>query len=223
LRNFSKKFPAREQVLANQAPGEEDMSLGEFISWFVGKEFIDLTVSAVMHGIYAADIYKLSARETLADKTNLFEAYAEGDLTNMVDVFRDGVLEMYPDGPEGTYNPNSLPFFKTLVENDRFGIPSADFKVLAGQILDVDDPNWGNFRPIGVGSMRPGGKYLNDMARRSAFMTLEGGLETLVERVAEMLRMSGVNVLLNSRVSGLVSENGKVGVSIFYSRLYVTN
>jgi protoporphyrinogen oxidase len=209
---FFSQFPDRDSVFQNQRPGEEDVSLGEFMSWIVGKDFVDQTMSGVIHGIYGADIYALSAREVFADKANLVDLYANGYIKGVKDAWFGRGVEMYPDGPSGVYAPPGEPFFKTLVENDRIGIPSADFKVLAGQILDSADSNWGQFRPLGPGVPRPGGSYLNDMARRSAFASIEGGLQTLVDRLARVLSMSGVNIQINSPVTGLEPAKGKVTV-----------
>ncbi|KAI5303765.1 oxygen-dependent protoporphyrinogen oxidase [Ascosphaera pollenicola] len=42
-----------------------DQSLGEYLEGEFGKNFVDDLASAVIHGIYAADIYKLDARKVL--------------------------------------------------------------------------------------------------------------------------------------------------------------
>ncbi|KAJ9614184.1 oxygen-dependent protoporphyrinogen oxidase [Cladophialophora chaetospira] len=57
LRSFTKEpwVPIRDE-------GVKDESLGHFISRRFGKENADNLLSAVYHGIYAGDIYKLSAR-----------------------------------------------------------------------------------------------------------------------------------------------------------------
>lgn len=55
-----------ELTTAKRPEGLEDESIGSFISRRFGSSLADNVVSAIFHGIYAGDIYKLSARSILA-------------------------------------------------------------------------------------------------------------------------------------------------------------
>lgn len=58
-----------------RSPGLQDESIGSFISRRFGSALADNVVSAVFHGIYAGDIYKLSARTILAGAWQLETRY----------------------------------------------------------------------------------------------------------------------------------------------------
>ena len=65
----------------------EDESIGSFISRHFGQPLADNIVSAVFHGIYAGDIYKLSARALLPRLWHMEERYGSvvlGALEGMV-------------------------------------------------------------------------------------------------------------------------------------------
>ena len=55
----------REPFVPSRGENVKDESVGIFLSRRLGKSFADNLVSAVYHGIYAGDIYKLSARTLL--------------------------------------------------------------------------------------------------------------------------------------------------------------
>jgi len=65
---FDGAIPAAlTEVTKPQRPeGLHDESIGSFISRRFGSKLADNVVSAIFHGIYAGDIYKLSARTILA-------------------------------------------------------------------------------------------------------------------------------------------------------------
>lgn len=57
---------ALSELMARQRPPDvQDESVGSFISRRFGSRLADNVVSAIFHGIYAGDIYKLSARSIL--------------------------------------------------------------------------------------------------------------------------------------------------------------
>ncbi|KIX04016.1 protoporphyrinogen oxidase [Rhinocladiella mackenziei CBS 650.93] len=54
-----------ERFVAQRNPKVRDESVGDFLQRRVGKSLTDNIVSSIFHGIYAGDIYKLSARTLL--------------------------------------------------------------------------------------------------------------------------------------------------------------
>lgn len=65
---FKGAFPAmlREPLIGRRSETLMDESIGSFISRRFGVSLADNLVSAICHGIYAGDIYKLSARSILS-------------------------------------------------------------------------------------------------------------------------------------------------------------
>lgn len=66
----------RELTVDGRPKGLEDESIGSFISRRFGPGLADNVVSAIFHGIYAGDIYKLSARSILAGLWQLESKFA---------------------------------------------------------------------------------------------------------------------------------------------------
>ncbi|KAI5284810.1 oxygen-dependent protoporphyrinogen oxidase, partial [Ascosphaera aggregata] len=58
-------YGAAEAFSMSTKSRAEDQSLGEYLENQFGKDFVNDFASAIIHGIYAADIYKLDARKVL--------------------------------------------------------------------------------------------------------------------------------------------------------------
>ncbi|MCJ1474141.1 hypothetical protein MMC13_002799 [Lambiella insularis] len=69
-----------------------DESVGDFLSRRVGSSVADNIVSAVIHGIYAGDIYQLSARSILGKLYQLEDSYGSLILGNILEASRDDPL-----------------------------------------------------------------------------------------------------------------------------------
>lgn len=66
----------REISISQRPDSLHDESIGSFISRRFGSNLADNVVSAVFHGIYAGDIYKLSARTILAGPWQMESRYS---------------------------------------------------------------------------------------------------------------------------------------------------
>ncbi|KAI9835291.1 MAG: hypothetical protein M1819_002435 [Sarea resinae] len=84
----------RDQVPVEPGKGvQTDESIGSFISRRLNKSMADNLVSAVMHGIYAGDIYQLSAKSILPTQWHLEKRY--GSITmGMMQAFRKQMIFM---------------------------------------------------------------------------------------------------------------------------------
>ncbi|KAF9403527.1 hypothetical protein BGX21_003022 [Mortierella sp. AD011] len=69
------KIPRAGLDLVKRASGEEDESVESFVSRRFGKGFSDDLVSAMVHGIYAGDVSKLSVRSTFGILYHLEKEY----------------------------------------------------------------------------------------------------------------------------------------------------
>jgi protoporphyrinogen oxidase len=89
---------AGEYFRSPRNPGLSDESIGSFLSRRMGsKDFANNMMSAVMHGIYAGDIWQLSAKSIL---TALWDAEGRyGSITNYLleTVFKGVVMKRYED------------------------------------------------------------------------------------------------------------------------------
>ncbi|KAH8689548.1 putative nuclear polyadenylated RNA-binding protein Nab2 [Talaromyces proteolyticus] len=63
--NRSLILPIVNEIRIPRREGDSDESIGEFATRRMGKDIADNLVSAVFHGIYAGDIYKLSSKTLL--------------------------------------------------------------------------------------------------------------------------------------------------------------
>ncbi|KAF8952815.1 hypothetical protein BGZ46_003365 [Entomortierella lignicola] len=69
------KIPRASLDLIKSGSGEEDESIESFVSRRFGKGFSDDLISAVVHGIYAGDVSKLSVRSTFGTLYHLEKEY----------------------------------------------------------------------------------------------------------------------------------------------------
>lgn len=66
LRSYSETTTSSEgSESAIDVQGDLSQSLGDYLESQLGKDFVEDFASAIIHGIYAADIYKIDARKVL--------------------------------------------------------------------------------------------------------------------------------------------------------------
>jgi oxygen-dependent protoporphyrinogen oxidase len=68
-----------EPLKDERDPSIEDESIGDFVARRVNKRLVDNVVSAVFHGIYAGDVWQLSAKSLMAAQWN-----AEKEFTSVL-------------------------------------------------------------------------------------------------------------------------------------------
>ncbi|GAB7344487.1 hypothetical protein MBLNU457_2324t1 [Dothideomycetes sp. NU457] len=81
----------------------EDQSIGDFLARRFGAKLVDRVVSAVFHGIYAGDVYQLSANSLMP--TQWRDELETGSIM-------EGVVKSMVEGPE--YSARELAFTKTM-------------------------------------------------------------------------------------------------------------
>ena len=81
----------------------EDQSIGDFLARRFGPQVVDRVVSAVFHGIYAGDVYQLSANSLLS--TQWRDELEQGSIL-------EGVVKSMFEGPE--FSARELAFLKTM-------------------------------------------------------------------------------------------------------------
>ncbi|MCJ1399263.1 oxygen-dependent protoporphyrinogen oxidase [Xylographa trunciseda] len=85
-------YGALTEVFRPRPENLDDESVGAFISRKFGPAVADNLVSAVLHGIYAGDIYQLSAKSILGKVYKTEEQYASVMLGNILEATRDDSL-----------------------------------------------------------------------------------------------------------------------------------
>ncbi|MCJ1381625.1 oxygen-dependent protoporphyrinogen oxidase [Xylographa soralifera] len=85
-------YGALTEVFRPRPNDLDDESVGAFVSRKFGPAVADNIVSAVLHGIYAGDIYQLSAKSILGKVYKTEEQYASVILGNMLEATRDDSL-----------------------------------------------------------------------------------------------------------------------------------
>ena len=85
-------YGALTEVFRPRPDNLDDESVGAFISRKFGPDVADNIVSAVLHGIYAGDIYQLSAKSILGKIYKTEEQYASVMLGNVLEATRDDSL-----------------------------------------------------------------------------------------------------------------------------------
>ncbi|MCJ1281864.1 oxygen-dependent protoporphyrinogen oxidase [Xylographa opegraphella] len=85
-------YGALTEIFRPRPDDLDDESVGAFVSRKFGPAVADNLVSAVLHGIYAGDIYQLSARSILGKVYKTEEQYASVMLGNMLEATRDDSL-----------------------------------------------------------------------------------------------------------------------------------
>jgi len=81
----------------------EDQSIGDFLARRLGPKLVDRVVSAVFHGIYAGDVYQLSANSLMP--TQWRDELEQGSIM-------EGVVKSMFEGPE--FSARQLAFLKTM-------------------------------------------------------------------------------------------------------------
>ncbi|MCJ1430695.1 oxygen-dependent protoporphyrinogen oxidase [Xylographa pallens] len=85
-------YGALTEVFRPRPNDLDDESVGAFVSRKFGPAVADNIVSAVLHGIYAGDIYQLSAKSILGKVYKTEEQYASVMVGNMLEATRDDSL-----------------------------------------------------------------------------------------------------------------------------------
>ncbi|MCJ1295524.1 oxygen-dependent protoporphyrinogen oxidase [Xylographa carneopallida] len=85
-------YGAMTEVFRPRPNDIDDESVGAFVSRKFGPAVTDNMVSAVLHGIYAGDVYQLSAKSILGKVYKTEEQYASVVLGNMLEATRNDSL-----------------------------------------------------------------------------------------------------------------------------------
>ena len=119
--------------------GLEDESIGSFVSRRFGSAIADNVLSAVIHGIYAGDIYKLSARTILPGPWHMESAHGSV-LEGMLRTAATGQRPVATDDVEIIKEFNSRPTMTEPLEAVKKSLP---LKVELGNWLIGSRPNFG--------------------------------------------------------------------------------
>ncbi|KKZ68165.1 protoporphyrinogen oxidase [[Emmonsia] crescens] len=100
---FEPRRPVRDRSIS-------DESIGDFVKRRFGPNAADVVASAFFHGIYAGDLYKLSARSILRIAWDEFELSERGFATELMDHFNQEKLFM----------PYDIATARQLVEKEKY-------------------------------------------------------------------------------------------------------
>ena len=185
------------RVAPSRPDGLEDESIGSFISRRLGSGPANNLASAVMHGIYAGDIYSLSARTILPGPWE-----TERKLGS---ILQGSYLQRQLDHPKPT-DQDSISGSKS---NDEFAYSRTIGRrpVAAADVELIRDFN---SRPAILDTLEP--------VKESSVFTFKGGLGELATRLeSTLLKNPKVVVQMHSRVKQLKLQSGETGSEVCHS------